>query len=59
MLTNEELKNILVLIQRSNITGAEALAVAQLQMKINGLVNQKEKVEAQPIETNTETPTAE
>lgn len=32
--TNEELQNIAVLLQRCNITGAEALPVAMLQQKI-------------------------
>lgn len=50
MLTNEELKNILVLLSRVNLTGAEAMAVAQLQVKINNLVKE---------ELKTETPTSE
>jgi len=56
-LTQEELKNISVLIQRSNITGAEALAVAQLQIKINTLIAQPPV--GTPVETKPETPTSE
>lgn len=36
--TTEELKNISVLIARSNITGAEALSVAVLQQKIDKMM---------------------
>lgn len=35
---NEELKNLSVLLQRVNLKGNEALAVAQLQVKIQNLV---------------------
>ncbi len=35
MFTPEELKNLQVLLARVNLTGNEALPVAQLQMKIN------------------------
>lgn len=31
----EELKNLAILLQRVNLTGKEAVAVAQLQVKIN------------------------
>lgn len=34
MFTQEELKNILVLIERASLTGKEALSVAVLQQKI-------------------------
>lgn len=51
MLTNEELKNILVLLSRVNLTGAEAMAVAQLQMKVNSLITAEEP--------KSETPTSE
>jgi len=37
-LSQEELKNILVLISRANITGNEALAVASLQQKIGMMI---------------------
>lgn len=37
-LTQEEVKNILVLISRANITGNEATATAILQQKLNGMV---------------------
>lgn len=36
--TQEELKNLAVLLQRVNLTGKEALAVALLQTKINKLI---------------------
>jgi len=51
MLTQSELKNIAVLLQRVNLTGAEALAVAQLQAKVNSLIEKEEP--------KTETPTSE
>ena len=54
MLTQEELKNIAVLLQRVSLTGNEAMAVAQLQVKINNLLS----VET-PVETKSETPTTE
>lgn len=41
MFTNEELKNLLALIARANITGQEALPVAVLQQKINGLITEE------------------
>ena len=44
-LTQEELKNILVLISRANITGAEATPVAILQQKITNLITPVEKTE--------------
>lgn len=49
-LTQEELKNIGVLLQRVDLKGNEAMAVAQLQVKINNLLS----VET-PIETKEET----
>lgn len=52
MLTQSELKNIALLLQRVNLTGNEALAVAQLQMKVNSLIEK-------PEEPKTETPTSE
>lgn len=48
MFTQEELKNLSVLIARANITGAEAMAVAVLQQKIGGLM--------EPEATKEETP---
>lgn len=51
MLTQPELKNIALLLQRVNLTGNEALAVAQLQMKVNSLIEKEEP--------KTETPTSE
>lgn len=38
MFSNEELKNILILIGRANITGQEATATAILQQKIHNLI---------------------
>lgn len=37
-LTNEDIKNILVLISRANITGQEATATAILQSKLSKLL---------------------
>ena len=54
-LTNEDITNILNLINRvSNITGQEAIAVAVLQQKLNGLKDE-EKVEEVKNEVQTET----
>ena len=36
--SQEEIKNILVLIARANITGQEATSVAILQQKLSGLL---------------------
>lgn len=49
-LTNEEIKNILVLISRANVTGAEALAVAQVQQKLNSMAAETEMpvIQAEP-----------
>lgn len=41
-LTNEEIKNILVLIGRAQVTGAEALAVAQVQQKLQQMATEQE-----------------
>lgn len=41
--TNEELQNIAVLLQRCNITGAEALPVAMLQQKIKQMLTPVEE----------------
>jgi len=58
-LNKEEISNILNLINRvSNITGAEALAVAVVQQKLNDMlatINQIELVKAEnPIEVSEE-----
>jgi hypothetical protein len=37
-LTQEEIKNILVLISRAQITGQEATATAVLQQKLSGML---------------------
>jgi hypothetical protein len=37
-LTQEEITNLLALIKRANITGAEALPVAMLQQKLSALL---------------------
>ena len=52
--SNEELKNIGVLLQRVDLKGNEALAVAQLQIKINNLLKPETVEEPKP-----ETPTSE
>lgn len=52
MLTNEELKNISVLLERTTLNGKEAIAVAQLQLKISNLIKQ----ETTSPTTGTETP---
>lgn len=45
MFTQQELSNILVLINKATLTGAEALTVAQLQVKINQLLNDTKNTE--------------
>ena len=51
MFTPEELKNLQVLISRTQITGQEALAVALLQQKITGLLQLPvEKQAEKPVE---------
>lgn len=40
MFTNEELTNIAKLLQRVNLTGNEAIPLAQLQIKIGGLIKE-------------------
>lgn len=52
MFTNEELKNISVLLERTTLNGKEAIAVAQLQLKISNLIKQ----ETTSSTTGTETP---
>jgi len=50
--TDEELKNILVLISRAHITGQEATATAILQQKIQALISQEtSKTAPEAIET--------
>ncbi len=56
MLTQEDLKNISTLLLRIDIKGNEALAVAQLQLKINSLLNPERAV---PVQTKEEAPTSE
>ena len=46
MFTQEELQNLFTIINRTNISGAEATAVAILQQKIAGLM--KSTKEAEP-----------
>lgn len=50
MFTNEELRNLLALVQRANITGAEAVAVVQLSQKLNGLIISTSNPEDKPGE---------
>lgn len=45
MFNQEELKNILVLIGRANLSGNEALPTANLQLKIQGLLQPEQKIE--------------
>ena len=51
MFSNEELKNIAVLLQRVSLTGNEAVAVAILQQKVGSLIKAEEP--------KSETPTSE
>lgn len=55
-LTNEDIKNILVLISRANITGQEATATAILQNKLNKLltpeIDPKTADGTKPVDSN-------
>jgi len=53
MFTQGELKALSILLKRVQITGEEAVVVAQLQTKVNSLIT------VEPVETKTETPTSE
>lgn len=44
-LTEQEIKNLLILIAKAQITGNDALTVAQLQIKLSNLLPKEEKVE--------------
>ena len=54
MFTQEELKNILVLIGRATIKGDEAMPTAQLQLKIQGMMQPEQKIEEKKEEEKTE-----
>jgi hypothetical protein len=43
VLTKEELRNLLAIVARAQITGAEATTVALLQQKIAAMLNEPEK----------------
>ena len=55
--TQEELKNLSVLLQRVNLTGNEALAVAKLQLKVAELI--KPEVTSQTTGTDTQVASSE
>lgn len=42
-LTEQEITNLLTVLNKVNITGAEALPVAQLQVKLSGALPKEEK----------------
>lgn len=54
MFTLQELQAISALLLRVDLKGNEALTVAQLQLKVNGLIKEQTPVEPKP-----ETPTSE
>ena len=54
MFTNEELKNIQLLLERTTLNGKEAIAVAQLQLKIANLVKQETTSPTTGTETSEE-----
>lgn len=54
MFTNEELKNISVLLERTTLNGKEAIAVAQLQLKISNLIKQETTSPTTGTETSEE-----
>ena len=47
-LTQEDIRNILILINKATVTGAEALPVAQLQHKLNQMLTPVPALEAEP-----------
>ena len=54
MFNNEELKNISVLLERTTLNGKEAIAVAQLQLKISNLIKQETTSPTTGTETSEE-----
>ncbi len=50
MFTQEELKNLSILINKATITGAEAITVALLQQKIAQLIKPVEPKSTEPTE---------
>jgi len=51
-LTQEDYKNILALISKASIVGAEAMVVAILQQKISALITAETKQETKTDEKN-------
>lgn len=49
-LTQEDIRNILILINKASLTGAEALTVAQLQQKLNQMFVPVPETETQPVD---------
>jgi hypothetical protein len=47
-LTQEDIRNILILINKASLTGAEALTVVQLQQKLNQMLVPVAETETQP-----------
>ena len=43
MLTQEDIKNILILTGKAQISGADAIAVAVLQQKLRGMLKEEKK----------------
>jgi hypothetical protein len=56
-LTQEDIKNILVLIARADIKGGEAIGIVTLQQKLSGMlepvVDPKSKDGTKPVDENT------
>lgn len=50
-LTNEEIKNIIVLINRASVSGAEATTTAILLQKLNGMVATSEVTGTKDLES--------
>ncbi len=54
MFSNEELKNLGAVLNRVNLTGKEALAIALLQQKVSNLIVQTEAEVEKPVESATD-----
>lgn len=59
MFNNNELKSLDVLLKRVNLTGEEALPVAELQLKIRKLISEETQTLNPQTTGNPETPVSE
>lgn len=54
-LTPQEIQSIIQLISRANIQGNEAIAVAQLQMKLQQVLESQQQLKKEKIDEKTDT----